>query len=859
MKAVRTLLLVRRGLWFVEPGGEGPRDEEARAAALELAELGYVPSTRLERCLGTVPLSALRDELAWARGALLEAAGGGQKHEPLFRRFPKGLPKDTFELWTRKVVAHFLQGVDQPCLFCRGRGTTHVLDPCQHVVCDRCFDGSSYSACPVCERPVDRGSPFFRPSPERPLPQERVRFRLLDLGEDLSGAARELFLQLCARPQALAPDDRQALATLVRGFPGEVLDWLPAAIPVKENVAVVLGTLLTTLDAEAVLPAARRHLRTATDVLRTIAVLSGQDGSLQPRKVVVDVRAQVEPGRWWGKVARLLGAAPAAAPSILPVPIETRRFPVAKLRRPLRRALLAILEGFREEALSEDLLRHRSQWVWVGEFLHPHEYAKRFPKVARAFAVARKKAPDGTPAPSFRTFASRVEQAIAERDVPAALALLAERPGELARRLDHLLRTAPEPAAARAVLDAFAAVVPRVATPTLVTLRSTLATRVRPQKRRVFWPAGQVTKGVSAPETRAPLAGDLVAPAVAAIEAELLNRFAAHDGLDAVVIDRALGTVIAPFNERTASPAAIPLPRGSTVPVARGKVVRLFLHWCQPEGNDRDTDLDLSVGFYDAAWSYLGHCSYSELQLAAPDGEVVARSAGDLQAAPFPDGATEYIDLLREPAARLGIRYAVMTVNCYAGLPFSELDRGFAGVMLRDDPEGAHFDPRTVELRFDLQGANGVYLPCVLDLETDRLHWLDVYQKGQFVMNTVEGSTRAITTVCPTLIEYFASGARSSLFDLALLHAAARAQRVVLRGDGGVTTFERQPGEAPAALLRRLLAGEGGDASAEVPTLEGRVLAALFRGDLELPAESARYVLFPERVAGTLGASDLLA
>jgi hypothetical protein len=34
--------------------------------------------------------------------------------------------------------------------------------------------------------------------------------------------------------------------------------------------------------------------------------------------------------------------------------------------------------------------------------------------------------------------------------------------------------------------------------------------------------------------------------------------------------------------------------------------------------------------------------------------------------------------------------------NNYAGMPFSGLERAFAGLMLRDDPEGRHFDPRTV-------------------------------------------------------------------------------------------------------------------------------------------------------------------
>src|SRR5262249_16631476 len=82
-------------------------------------------------------------------------------------RFPEGIPNDTEELWWQKVLVHYLQSENQPCLFCGRTGTTHVLNPCRHVVCDHCFDGSNYSACPSCEHHVDQSSPFFEPPPDR--------------------------------------------------------------------------------------------------------------------------------------------------------------------------------------------------------------------------------------------------------------------------------------------------------------------------------------------------------------------------------------------------------------------------------------------------------------------------------------------------------------------------------------------------------------------------------------------------------------------------------------------------------------------------------------------------------------------
>src|SRR5205823_536144 len=150
------------------------------------------------------------------------------------------------------------------------------------------------------------------------------------------------------------------------------------------------------------------------------------------------------------------------------------------------------------------------------------------------------------------------------------------------------------------------------------------------------------------------------------IDSELLRRFAAKPAFTDCLIDDGLRTVVVPFNERTASMSAISLPRGSRVGIPPAKLVRLFLHWCQPK-DVRATDLDLSVAFYDNSWRYVGVCSYYQLRLTGTQGDLIAQSAGDLRDAPWPDGATEFVDLHRDQALAEGLRYAVMVVNNYAG------------------------------------------------------------------------------------------------------------------------------------------------------------------------------------------------
>jgi hypothetical protein len=857
---IRSLLLTRRGLVFAPESNAEVPGSMIRGVELELAELGYVLSPRLRVRLGrqtTAALNELRRELV---GSLAAALGADRKHAPLFRNFPDDVPRDTRALWWVKVLSHYLQAPDQPCLFCGEKSTTHVLSPCEHVVCDRCFDGASYSACPVCERHVDRSSPFFVEAPVRGSAIERVTFRQLDLGADETAETRALFVSLCERKQALSPDDREALTVLLRERGSVVLPWLPAKIPVRENVAIVFGTLFQSCEPDLVLPIARRYMTTATDVLRFIAVLSGTDGSLQAelRVKAIDVVTNARP--LFGKLAELLaGRTPRAKTTTAYVSVREKRFKVARLRRPLRRALLSLLEGFDGDRLAEDMFRHRSYWVWVGEFLHPAEYAARYPSVARAFEIVREQAPDGRPAPTFRGWSSRLEQAITAKNFVAMIAILRERPGELARRFDRALRlTGADAGGVEAVVAAFVDNLAAFATPVLLTLRSHLATRSRKAPIRVYWPKGRVAKGVSSPDDRAPLPSSAIERSTAAIDAELLRRFSEKPKFELGILDEGLGEIIVPFNERTASASAVALPRGSRITVPGGKHVRLFLHWCQPEKDGRETDLDLSVGFYSEHWAPVGVCSYYQLRAESVDGRTLATSAGDLRDAPWPDGATELVDVDLDAALASNVRYAVMVVNNYSGMPFGLLERAFAGIMFRDDPHGQHFDPRTVALKFALAGDNGVFLPLVLDVRDNVLHWLDVQSKGQLALNNVASSNQAITKICPELMSYFGSRARPSMFDLAALHAAARCKSIVVRGQA-TRRYTRRDGEDISAFHARLVRGAPDET--DTPVVLGRkpLLAALLKGDVELPEGSAAYALFREKLTPSLAASDLLS
>ncbi len=330
---VDNLLLTRSGRMVVPPGAASAPEPLLRALDAELVGLGVVLSHRARAAIRALGPDGVATAHAWLVDVLGRALGAGVPHEPLFRRFPADVPADTNELWQQKFVHFYLQTPDQPCLWCDGQGHTHVLSPCGHAVCDTCFDGSNYTACPVCERAVDRSSPFFRPPAPGSLDRLRhtppsAPLRRLTLAGDRDTEAQTLLVALVGRTQVMSPSDVDALRTVVDAYGRAVIGWLPPVIPVRENVAHIFGALLRAGPAADVLAAAQPWLKTATDMLRVLAAMSGADPSLQPlpKRVPTD---STYLARWWGVPRRVaergVGGLPKAQQDLV------SRYPAAQL------------------------------------------------------------------------------------------------------------------------------------------------------------------------------------------------------------------------------------------------------------------------------------------------------------------------------------------------------------------------------------------------------------------------------------------------------------------------------------------------------------------------------------------------
>lgn len=757
----------------------GPRGEALPGVEEALRKEGVVLTRPLFEALQPLSAGQLRALVSEWLGYALAEAGARAQHTSLFKNFPESTPQDTYDFYLRRLLALSLRDPGLPCALDRdnlpfGLSRAPSLRPERACVYGM-FDPESFGGCPVCGRVV---GPSDAASAQRHgLEKDRERlkyFVALDLDPEPSRTARAEFLRLLARSAPLSPQERDDLSALILAL-GEAALPLPDEVPQRETRATVLGTLLRLPQTRAAALEALSGLDTATDLLRVLDVFGGGDASL-------------------------------TGPNIFP-----------RLPRPLRRAILARLNALDPRNLLEDVQRYPARWKKAAEALHPFEYAERYPRAALAFAVLRRTVPQEDalgevmragllpglewrakpPHLRFYGWGGRVERALAARDVPALLGLLAQRPGKLGRRADHLLRLAGQEA-----LPTLLEALPRIKAPTLLLLRAHLSARSRPWPLRLVFPKAS-WQAYAFPDARPPLPPSLTGPVIEAMGRELLRRAAAarlpHFPL--AVLDERLRDLPIPFATRNAARALLTLGRGARIALPQGQFARLFVHWMEYEG--QRVDLDLSAAFYDEGWQKLGHCDFTRLRFA----ETGAVHSGDFTSAPAPQGASEFMDLDLGVLKAAGVRYAVMTVMSYNGIPFEQMAEAFAGYMLLGRA-GILFEPRAVEQRFDLRGEQQVSVPLALDLREGVMHWLDAAPKVRLggVGNQVAGYASgqdALALSARAVVEVSALRARPTLWDVAYLHAQARAAAVWRRGEGGRLRDERgetQPSVSQAAL-----------------------------------------------------------
>lgn len=462
-------------------------------------------------------------------------------------------------------------------------------------------------------------------------------------------------------------------------------------IPCKENLALYVSYIIHRPDRK--FQKCFLNFKSATDVLRLAAAMSGQDVSL------------------------------AKAPRF-------RSFTRAE-----RRELLGLLEHVEKD---EGFALRPEQFKRLGEKLHPSEYAKYFPENKAIFDKVR----NGI---KIETYNSKLQE-LMKPPVNAELltAHLMLRPGMFARYLDFALRSCKDTTAMEDVLFRFISVCKSVEPRVLVQLINHFRNRNNPVQLATGKANGAASKVLD--REVEPIPEDICNRVARDIFNQLWQVLRAEDTEPkCAYLDPAChcNDIVFPDNPRQISSSLRSAACGSRTRLPEGNVLRAFLYWkasFETEAWD-GVDLDLSVAFYGdekVNFVFYGNPKVEPLG-AIHSGD--RRSSGK-------NGAVEYVDFDIKKCLQNGIRYAAIVVNSYSGEKFSEMDAAFCGVMVRDGMTGEQFEPATVKDRFALTTESGQLVMAVVDLQKRELIMVDRTVTGSLAYSNVITDYQPTKDVC---------------------------------------------------------------------------------------------------------------
>lgn len=572
--------------------------------------------------------------------------------------------------------------------------------------------------------------------------------KVINLGTEVE--FRSMMKNLMGAKTSISETDKEDITSVIKHFGNNVIDMLPSEVTHKENLAYIASVLLAYTNLTSKITS---MFNSVTDVLRLATAMSNGDVSLATNT-------------------------------------KFRNF-----TRSERKAFMEMINSMNN--VQEDMLRNKGRWIRLSERLHPSEdrYLK-YGVAVTAFNALRE-------GDKISTFGGVVETALVSKDIKVAVTKLKRRPGELARRLDHLLRISKTRTEQNMVVDAFISVTEKVATPVLLQVMSHFNHR-NSDGLRVIFPKGNVAN-VMALENDLPVISESIClQIVSACENAMRTRFSSLEPMGKVYIDSSMKGMIVPFSQRSASRTLRTIVRGSRIKLEEGKNTARFFLWWHDLDNGR-VDVDLSAMMYNSDWNYVDHISYTNLR-SQHDG-VIACHSGDITSAP--EGACEFIDIDLDSVARNGGQYIVMNVISFTGQKFSEMPECFAGWMMRTAPQsGEIFDAKTVQNKIDLTSESRYSIPLVIDVVNREIIWGDLalnkdprssaynspHSPRSYSGRNVENMKGSVTLLGKSIT----SVKKATMHELMTLHASARGTIVdnkedadiVVSMDGNITPFD---------------------------------------------------------------------
>lgn len=565
---------------------------------------------------------------------------------------------------------------------------------------------------------------------------DETKVKVLQLGSEAD--VRQIFDNICTSRTSISRTDREDIAYL---FETENMK-LPDNIPHKENAAYI-SALYLQKNPLARVSGLRKYIKTATDVLRLVTAMSDGDVSLA----------------------------------------ENTRY--KSFTRRQRRMIMELLSGCPN--IEGDMLRYKERWIRIGERIHPSEfdcsrYTLEYDRVINAFDKLRNNR-------KIETFAGKVEFDLAYGEYESALAELVKRPGELARRLDQLLRVAHK----ESVIRSFASVAEKVSTPVLLQVREHFLHRSEHADVRVFFPKGSLAKCHSERNDLPDIDERYCQEVVRICENALVKIYGQREPMGKVYLSDDYRNYVVPFSQRSASKAFKTIVRGSRLPMAsQTNAVRAFIWWTNMDKcdlgsyDDGRVDIDLSAAIFDENWNYMEHVSYTNLKSekykACHSGDIV--NGGPVDG----DGVSEFLDVDVDSVVRYGARYVVYQVYSYTGQTYADMPHAMFGWMERADVNsGEIYEPKMVEQKLDLTAGSKVCIPVIFDCVKREFIWCDMNMSLSGVhMNTggnnLESNLSGVTAVCYSMVNV----KEPHLYDLIALNVMGRGVLVDNREDADI-------------------------------------------------------------------------
>ena len=623
---------------------------------LELMRYGYMFSEEALRCLAVMTDDELEDYSKDLADYLADAYGDGT-FVSLFGNFPHTvLQMSEFEMFVHQIFHYLSDGAYSPAM--------PSCDDAELAMLHSNYDG-------------------------RVL---RDNYKLI---KPISHADfAQYFRTVLSGQQSLTAYDKKAVEYLCGHYKELGVsfgDVFPEDIPFKETLCIVIA------NTSEYMP------KTITDVLRYAVYLSGGDITLPALPSLLDFgwtpRLMFQESRYYERYRKYYEERLAAA---------RKPFNFMKFSRGQRKDILEMMEYVINHSkwnnVAADMKKYLGRWIRLGEILHPGEYQKKFPKTAEMFILLRNSGQ------YIETYGGRLRAARETNDFDSLLSIYKERPGELLRNIDNLLRNNPEKA--DEIFDAVKNALEKSSTKMIYELLDHFYTRNEEDNRR--------NRVVTIKGARKPFAlpclpeldDEVLCRLMICIDDVLMRRFAEKESMTdkLVYLDKDLEGIALPKNMRSMNFMPGQMARGSKIKIQNNTgIFRLYCRWVDKMGA---YDLDLSTQMFNNDFKYLTSISwntnYKRGDWAVFSGDVRHRVGN----------CAEYIDVDINGALAAGVRYILANVNDFDGQGFVKKD-AWAGIMERSEMGTAGektWAPETITTGFRLTSVCTNIVMAVIDL-----------------------------------------------------------------------------------------------------------------------------------------------